>query len=498
MSARILVAGLFHETHSFVEEKTGLAQFLILAGEKMLHARGDASPLDGVLEVAEEAGWKVIPAIDMRAAPGGTADDEVVEFFWQSLSATARDERQGGIDGIFLVLHGAMVSDSFDDVEGEILRRIRQLPGAAELPVFGVYDLHANFSEAMAQHADCLVAYRENPHTDARQAAVDAARLLQRAIQEKVRPRMWYRAVPVVWVPSGTGTGAEPMRALEAGARKVEREHADVWAVNVNAGFSFSDSSSTGVSFCISGTCEETLAEEVLRNLASVAWDLREEGCVREEPVSELLDRILPVEEGPVVLVEPSDNIGGGAPGDGTGLLRALLTRHVEDAVVVINDPASASAAAGAGAGGQVRLAVGGRGSRLDEGPVELDFEVLMCTDGKFKLEDSQSHLASMGGTSIDMGISAVVRHKGVRILLTSQRTPPFDLGQLRSQGIEPSEAKVIGVKAAVAHRRAYDPVAKVMYWVDTPGPCSSQLERLPYQRLRRPVYPLDGDETIL
>src|SRR5207249_2389225 len=102
------------------------------------------------------------------------------------------------------------------------------------------------------------------------------------------------------------------------------------------------------------------------------------------------------------------------------------------------------------------------------------------------------SHLASMCGIHINMGPSAVVRSGGVRILLTSRKTPPFDLGQWRSQGIDPESLRVIGVKAAVAHRRAYDPIAKASYTVDTPGPCSSNLRAFPFRKIRRPVFPLD------
>ena len=90
------------------------------------------------------------------------------------------------------------------------------------------------------------------------------------------------------------------------------------------------------------------------------------------------------------------------------------------------------------------------------------------------------------------MGRCAVVRHKGVTILLTSRRTPPFDLGQWRSQGIQPEKLSVIAVKAAVAHRKAYDPIAGAHYTVETPGPCSSNLKQFPFQHVKRPIYPLD------
>ena len=124
--------------------------------------------------------------------------------------------------------------------------------------------------------------------------------------------------------------------------------------------------------------------------------------------------------------------------------------------------------------------------------PLELDVELASSSDGRFTLEDRQSHLASIHGCHIEMGPCATVRHGGVTILLTSRKTPPFDLGQFRSQGIEPEKLSTIGVKAAVAHRRAYDPIAGASFSVDTPGPCTSNLRSLPYQEVRRPIFPLD------
>ncbi len=158
----------------------------------------------------------------------------------------------------------------------------------------------------------------------------------------------------------------------------------------------------------------------------------------------------------------------------------------------MINDPQSVAVAAGLRHGDRATLSIGGKASHLGGVPVELDVVVESTSDGRFELEDRHSHLASMCGVHINMGPCAVVRHEGIRILLTSRKTPPFDLGQLRSQGIVPDQQRVIGVKAAVAHRRAYDKIAKASYTVDTPGPCSSNLKLLPYKHIRRPVYPLD------
>ncbi|MCB1232469.1 MAG: M81 family metallopeptidase [Verrucomicrobiae bacterium] len=487
---RIFLAGLFHETHSFVDETTGLAEFEIRRGGEMLGCAGDASPLGGVLDFAASEGWEVFPAVDYRAVPGGTVTDEVVETFWEELASAWSSA--DSVDAIYLVLHGAMVAESTPDVEGEILRRFRSLPGVVGLPLFGVYDLHANFSPAMAEHADCLVAYRENPHADARQAAIRSAELLRRCLETGERPRILLRRPGLIWIPSRTGTANDPMASLEAAARQAES--GTVWAVNVAAGFSYADTPDTGVSFQVIGTGNDAEAEAILDQLEALARELDAiEPEIREispeAAIAALKDEPVP---GLTVLVEPSDNIGGGAPGDMTGLLRALVEARIEGAAICLNDPEAVSQLAGLTAGERITLSIGGKHSRLDEGPVELDVVFVSRSDGRFKLEDRQSHLASVSGDRFDMGPSAVVSHRGLTILLTSRKTPPFDLGQWRSQGIEPTELDIIVVKAAVAHRRVYDPIATRMLWVDTPGPCTSRLERLPFRYLegRPPCSP--------
>jgi len=204
----------------------------------------------------------------------------------------------------------------------------------------------------------------------------------------------------------------------------------------------------------------------------------------------------LPVTRGPVLLVEPADNVGGGAPGDCTDVLRALIRHQAKDAAVIMADPAAVSELQSVMLGRRHTLGIGGKGSRLDLGPVTLDVELISRSDGRFDLEDRHSHAAGGFGVHIDMGPTAVVRHQGVTIMLTSIKTPPWDLGQWRSQGIEPRDLGIIGIKAAVAHRRAYDPIAAASYTVRSRGPCTSNLRLLPYRRLRRPIFPLDRYES--
>jgi len=497
---RVLFAGLFHETHSFIEDATGPSDFSVLEGAAMLGCRGDSSPLGGALAAADGFGWEILPALDVRAMPSGLVEHVVFETFWTGLRSALEQSLHTGLDAVFLVLHGAMVTEALEDVEGELLHRLRSLSGTASLPIFGVFDLHANFTAAMARGADCLVAYRENPHTDAREAAVRAAHLLERCLQTGCVPRTFWQHPPILWPPTGTATGDEPMRSLLKLARTLEATHPEFWCVNVVAGFSFADTPDAGVSFTIATTGSEAEAMQALERLVHTAWQNRQRGNAVDPPAEDVMAWALqnPV-SGLSVIAEPSDNIGGGASGDGTGLLRIFLKHNVQGAALAIADPEAVEllvkhhAAHPAGCGPlRAQISVGGRGSRLDAGPVELEVELVSLSNGHFELADKNSHLASVCGDFFEMGPCAVVRYEGLTLLLTSRATPPMDLAQWTSQGLAPESFSFIGVKAAVAHRRAYAPIAARMLTADTPGPCSSLLSSLPFAKVRRPIFPLD------
>ena len=496
MPHHVLLAGLFHETHTFLDVPTPLADWTILRRDELFGARGDASPLAGVLSVADERGWRVTPTIDMRATPSGLVDDEVLEVFWEGLAA-GFDE--GPFDGIFLVLHGAMVCQGCPDVEGEVIDRIRAVDSLADLPICGVLDLHGNISRRTIERTQGLISYRCNPHTDGHQVAVESARLLDEIISSGRRPRSVWASPPVMWPPTGTGTDDEPMKTLEMMARRIETDEPEIVAVNVMGGFSFADTPDTGVSFAATTFGDPLLASARLAELVDHAIACRHQGNVVDPPFASCLDdvaRHIADGETPVVLVEPSDNIAGGAPGDATTMLAEFVRQDIDGAVAVINDPQAVQALGTVRVGESLTLPIGGKTSRLTEGPLELSVTLESTSDGRFTLEDPHSHLASGSGLHIEMGPCAVVRCGGVRILLTSLKTPPFDLAQLRSQGIDPETCSVVNVKAAVAHRQGWDPVTRHSYTLDTPGPCSSDISQLPFQLVKRPVFPLDELEA--
>ena len=160
--------------------------------------------------------------------------------------------------------------------------------------------------------------------------------------------------------------------------------------------------------------------------------------------------------------------------------------------MAIINDPESANACHRAKINEEIKLNIGAKFDVFHGKPIFIKAKLEKISDGTFELENKQSHLASMMGTKINMGPSAVIKNDQVTLLITSIKTPPMDLGQLTSQGINPRDAKLIIIKAAVSHKDAYDPIASQSFYIDSQGLCTSNLKRLPFKKIGNKIISLD------
>ncbi len=495
MSKTVLFGGLYHETHTFLADKTGMAQFEdggIRIGQAALDQnRDNGSPSAGFIDYAEKASWRILPTIQLAAQPAGKVTDDVVELFFRHFLA-GLDRHIHEIDGIFLVLHGAMVSESSSHPEADILADIRTLMRSrgVDVPLVCVLDLHANVPQKLIDNSSVAVAYRENPHRDAYDAAVRAARILGDLM---ARPGVSQVHLPTRYIlpPTGVGSADDPIRAVLAAARAVEAEDPDIININVMAGYAYADVADCGFSLSAATRGDPETALAHLEQLAAVLEKHIASGYPRDLPLDEALAAAdaLPPGNGPVLLVEPADNIGGGTPGDATDLLGPLLATGRTGIIAAIADPEAVAQCMAAGMGSTISLHIGGKTDEHHGAPIPFTGTVANLTDGSFELELRTSHLASMLGTHAEMGPCAVVENAQARILLSSRKMPPMDLGQLHSQGIRPEHAQYVVVKAAVSHRDAYGPIARASFNVDSAGLCTSNLTRLPYRNI--------GDKVI-
>jgi microcystin degradation protein MlrC len=193
------------------------------------------------------------------------------------------------------------------------------------------------------------------------------------------------------------------------------------------------------------------------------------------------------------VLVDLGDNIGGGSAADSTVLLHELARQGADRTIAVLFDPEAVRECVRAGVGAEVRLQTGGKVD-ANAPPFPLRGRVRVLHEGRY-VEDLPRH----GGIRVnDQGLTAVVEADGENtVVLTSLRHPPFSLGQLTSLGLRPEAARVLVVKAAVAYKAAYGPIAGTIVEVDTPGLTASNPARYTYQKIRRPILPLDAEAEV-
>jgi microcystin degradation protein MlrC len=480
---RLITGGIMHETHTFSVEPTTVDTLPIFRGEACWRYAGANHSLGGVLDGCKERGIEVEPVMLVDGVSTGTPSRETFDALLGEL--VQRIEAALPADGIVLTLHGAMVAEGYPDAEGEIVRRVRACVGA-DLPIAVTLDFHANIGQGMVDAADIVTTYDTYPHIDAGDRASEAVGLIARTIAGEIRPTMALVKPPLLPVPQAQFTAKPPFKTLFDRAFALEAS-GEALSVTVAGGFAYADVPDAGVSLLVTTDNDSALAERLATELAELAWSMRDQMIVTNTPPAAAVAEAIAFPEGPVMLVDVGDNIGGGTPGDGTVLLAELLRQDAQDATMVIADPDSVGQAIAAGVRNTVRLTVGGKTDRLHGDPVEVEGRVKFISDGRWIHEGPEN-----AGVPVEMGPTVVLRCGGVNLVLTSNKSMPGDQQQLKSLGIQPTEQKIIVVKAAVRWRGGYGSIAKHAIHVDTPGLGSVDLSRFDYHAIRRPIFPLD------
>lgn len=489
---RIAIGGILHETHTFMERATGLADFagqsLHVGADLITAMRASRSGIGGMIDRAAEAGWQLLPTLYAAAMPGGTVTAAAYQELLSELQG--RLEASMPVAGLLLALHGAMVAEGELDAEADIVARARALVGEAT-PIVVLLDMHGNISPRLVELADVLLAYDTNPHIDAYARGLEAADIMARLLRQAVKPTPAY-ARPALLLPAqSTGTAVAPLAQVHARVAQIEAMD-EVICIAVMAGFAYADTPFTGPSIIVTSNDNPELAAACADELSALLYQQRSAATPRYLSPAEAVRLARSRERGPVILVDSADNIGGGTTGDGAEALAAMLAQNVSEGAIVLADAEAVDICWRAGEAALVTLAVGGKVDQWHGQPVTVTGTVRALSDGEFECEVPDNHFASFYGGTVHMGRCAWLRVDGVNILLTERKTPPLDLAQLRHIGIIPESQRMIVVKSAVAYRAAYMPIAAEAIEMDTAGLCSANLSRFPYRHLQRPIFPLD------
>ena len=481
----IAIGGIMHESNTFSNTPTDFAAFSQVHASNIRKVWGEAHhEIGGFIQGATEYGYTAYPMFMTSATPAGRVTDDafdrLTEMLIQHLKAASKHE------GLLLALHGAMVVESYPDGDGEVLRRLRDAFGR-DLPIVVTLDQHANVSEQMVAESTALVIYKTTPHIDQRQRGLQAAELMTRILQDGITPTQALVKPPMLLNILYHTTNVPPMEPILTAAKQLEARP-DVLVANVALGYPYADVHEAGPSFVVVTDNDPQLAQREADRLSNMLWNVRGQLTLDLPDAAQAVQQATESEQHPVILVEMGDNIGGGSPGDGTFILAELVRQKASGYVVVVYDPEAVQTCIQAGVGNSVSLQVGGKADDLHGDPVSIQGNVRLIHDGRYE-ETQPRH----GGQRYhDQGLTVVVAMGDSLVVLTSRRQTPFSLQQLLSLGIDPTAMRMIVVKAAVAYRAAYEPIAGQIIEVDTPGLTAVNPLHFEYHDVRRPLFPLD------
>jgi microcystin degradation protein MlrC len=496
---RIALGGITHEANTFCPHATDLADF---RGRQWL--RGDEILDNWMATRTEHAGalsvltrtpdCRVIPTMLARALSGGPLRAEAFRALLDELLERIAAARP--VDGVLLVLHGAMMAEGAPDATGEILARVRALVGP-EVPVVGTLDLHANVTARMVDQATALIGYHTAPHVDMYETGQKAARVLVETVEGALTPAPALARLPMLLPPENSTHNWGPLAEVIERGRELERErtilHAGVYPVQP-----WMDTEGVASSVVVLTDGDPDLAQACARELAGLFWANRAGFVTELVPPDEAVRRALGRSAGMTILCDSADSTTSGSTGDSTAVLTALLRAAAlrsapvaETVLLNVVDPGAVARAMEAGVGATIAVEVGGALSPRYFQPVPLTAYVKTLSDGTFTFKGP-----GMRGVPHHMGRTAVLVQGGIHLVVMERGVSQWDPQMYRSLGLEPADARIVQVKSPMAFRAAYEGLYDEVIVVAAPGAANPDLRSLAWERVSRPIYPLDPDAT--
>lgn len=483
---RIAVGGFLHETNTFAPTKATFESFVhgggwpaMARGVDVLKVMRNINVgLAGFVGAAEESGWELVPTISCGASPSAHVTEDAFERVVKAMIEGITDA--GPLDAVYLDLHGAMVTEHFDDGEGEILRRVRRMIGN-DLPLVVSLDLHANVTPDMVEHADALIAYRTYPHVDMADTGRAAAKHLALLLRSKQKFAKAFRQLPFLIPISWQCTNDQPTSSIYQKLAAMESEA--VPTLSFAPGFPAADFPDCGPSVFAYGRTQadaDAAADAIAKIIIAHENDFDGRIYSPDDGVRYAME-LAKTAKKPIVIADTQDNPGAGGDSDTTGMLRALVrNRATRAATGVIYDPESAKAAHAAGVGATVTLALGGKSGISGDAPYQESFVVEKLSDGQFVAPGPY-----YGGRDMDMGPSACLRIGDVRVVVSSHKAQLADQSMYRYVGIEPTQQSILVNKSSVHFRADFEPIAEKLLICAAPGAMPADTATLPWTRLR-------------
>ena len=391
----------------------------------------------------------------------------------------------GGVDGVYLDIHGAMSVVGMDDAEGDLVTALRQVVGPEAL-IAAPMDLHGNVSPVLARELDLPTCYRMAPHEDAWETRERSARDLVDWLGRDERPVRAWVPVPILLAGEQTSTRVEPARSLYGRLPEVTAR-SGVTDAGIWVGYAWADEPRCHATVLVTGS-DAAAVTSAAEEVAAQLWRVREEfdfvaptGTL-DEAIDAALVHVARGGAGPYLVSDSGDNPGAGGSGDVTWTLTRLLGRADLTGpgapvtyVASVFDAVAIEELFAAPLGEQVSVTVGARVDDRVSGPVSVTGVLLSRHEG-----DPAA------------GRIAVLAVGGLRVIITELRKAFHAVDDFAQIGLDPAHAAIIVTKIGYLEPTLHD-IAAGWTLALTPGPVDQDLARLGHQRIRRPMFPFDA-----
>jgi microcystin degradation protein MlrC len=470
----VFAAGLQSETNTFAPWPTGLKAYEesgVRRGAAVLHGSGpDHQTAQLWASLAQRDGHDFTPGLFAWAQPSGPTVQSVYEGFREEILAPLRSN--GRFDVVLLFLHGAMVATACDDCQADLVRSVRDIVG--DTAVIGVeLDPHCHLSQALIDVADAVVIMKHYPHDDYLERGEELYELCLAKARGEVKPTSaLFDCRMVGFYP----TTQEPMISLVQRFKAAEQEPG-VLSVSFAHGFPWGDTPDTGSKMLVIADGDAGAAASLAETIGREIYALREALAPRFPGIEAALDEAA-ASPGLVVLADTADNAGGGAPGDNTALLRAMLGRRIERAALgAIWDPVTALACADAGVGATLNVRLGGKCGPASSDPLDVTATVRGIA------EDFRQ--SGLGTSKTRMGLSVWLRIDGIDVVVNSIRTQVFCPDAFTGLGVDLGDKRIVAVKSSQHFQGGFAPIADKIIRVATPGAIQMDFANLAYVKKR-------------
>ncbi len=480
---RIGVGYLLQETNTFSPVETRWEDFGLVEGADVVDRWAETqTEIGGFLEALEASGHEAIPMFAGWAMTAGRLSAATFERLLATVRRRLEDAKP--LDGLLLALHGSMTAHGTDDCDGRIVDTGRRIVG--ERPLVVTLDLHANLTPKIVGGTDAVIGYQTYPHTDMYATGVAGAELLIRTLNVEIRPVNAFKKLPLIVGAENMQTTAGPMKQVFDRGYEA-RDRGEVLSVSAFGVQPWLDVEEMGCATLAVADGNREAAVSCAERMADCFWELRDDFAVPLLRPRQAVELAAGEPLGPVILAETSDAPTAGAPGDSAELLLPLEQFALDrSALIWIRDPKVVAPAVEVGVGGRLRAAIGGVFDKVNHRPCLLDGEVRSISDGRFRFTGNYNR-----GMLNDMGTTTVVGSNNTTIVVSESAANMISPDVYSSQGLDPRDYHIVVVKSANSFRSEYDFATRVIL-VDTPGISPVNLHGLPYERVPRPIYPLD------